>query len=135
MDFKALDVIESGLYAERIRLNTITTNIANIESYQPNGQPFKELVPVFKAKITEETFKDGTAPVEVVAIKQINLPTQKVYDPENPMADKEGYVEKPNISLVKEMADLITATRTYEANLNALTLNRDLMLKTIEMWG
>jgi flagellar basal-body rod protein FlgC len=135
MDFKSLDVIASGLYAERIRLNTIATNLANIESYYKNGKPFKRLEPVFKAMVNEETFKDGLAKVEVVKIVKSSYPTVRVYDPDDPHADKDGYVEKPNVSLVKEMTDLITATRVYEANLNALKLNRDLMLKTLEMWG
>jgi len=134
MDFKTFDVIASGLYAERIRLNTIASNLANIESYQKNGKPFKRLEPEFKALVSEETFKDGLAPVEVTAIKTSPYPVVKVYDPSDPHADKNGYVEKPNISLVKEMTDLITASRVYQANLNAFNLNRDLILKTIDMW-
>jgi len=134
MDFKTFDVIASGLYAERIRLNTIASNLANIESYKKNGQPYQRLVPEFKALVTEETFKDGLAPVKVVAIKTSPYPLVKVYDPSDPHADKNGYVEKPNVSLVKEMTDLITASRVYQANLNAFNLNRDLILKTINIW-
>jgi flagellar basal-body rod protein FlgC len=84
--------------------------------------------------VNEETFKTGIAKVKVEKIIQSSYPTVKVYDPSNPMADKDGYVEKPNVNLAKEMTDLITATRVYQANLNALNLNRDLILKTIEMW-
>jgi len=134
MDFKALDVIASGLYAERVRLNTIASNLANIESYKKNGKPYKRLEPVFRALVKEETFKDGLAPVKVEAIKTSPYPVVKVYDPADPHADKNGYVEKPNVSLIKEMTDLITASRVYQANLNAFNLNRDLMLKTLEMW-
>ncbi len=134
MDFKAFDVIASGLYAERVRLNTIASNLANIESYKKNGEPYRRLEPVFRALVNEETFKDGLAPVKVEVIKVSPYPTVKVYDPENPHADKDGYVEKPNVSLIKEMTDLITASRIYQANLNAFNLNRDLMLKTLEMW-
>jgi len=134
MDFKALDVIASGLYASRIRLNTIASNLANIESYKKNGEPYRRLEPVFRAMVTEESFKDGLAPVKVEKIITSSYPVVKVYDPSNPHADKDGYVEKPNVSMIKEMTDLITASRVYQANLNALNLNRDLMLKTIEMW-
>jgi len=134
MDFKAFDLIASGLYAERIRLNTISSNLANIESYNKNGKPYKRLEPVFRAMVNEETFKTGMAPVKVEKIIRSPYPVVKVYDPSNPHADKNGYVEKPNVSLIKEMIDLITASRVYQANLNALNLNRDLMLKTLEMW-
>jgi len=134
MDFKVFDVLASGLEAQRIRLNTIASNLANIESYEKNGKPYKRLEPVFRAMVNEETFKTGIAKVKVEKIIQSSYPTVKVYDPSNPMADKDGYVEKPNVNLAKEMTDLITATRVYQANLNALNLNRDLILKTIEMW-
>ena len=134
MDFKVFDVLASGLEAQRIRLNTIASNLANIESYEKNGKPYKRLEPVFRAMVNEETFKSGIAEVKVEKIIQSSYPTVKVYDPSNPMADKDGYVEKPNVNLAKEMTDLITATRVYQANLNALNLNRDLILKTIEMW-
>jgi flagellar basal-body rod protein FlgC len=134
MDFKVFDVLASGLEAQRIRLNTIASNLANIESYEKNGKPYKRLEPVFRAMVNEETFKSGIAKVKVEKIIQSSYPTVKVYDPSNPMADKDGYVEKPNVNLAKEMTDLITATRVYQANLNALNLNRDLILKTIEMW-
>ena len=134
MDFKAFDVIASGLYAERIRLNTIASNLANLESYNKNGKPYQRLEPVFKALVNEETFKNGLAPVKVEKIVKSSYPFVKIYDPSNPHADKNGYVEKPNVSIVKEMTDLITATRAYQANLNALNLNRDLILKTLEMW-
>jgi flagellar basal-body rod protein FlgC len=134
MDFKVFDVLASGLEAQRIRLNTIASNLANIESYKKNGKPYKRLEPVFRAMVNEETFKTGIAKVKVEKIIQSTYPTVKVYDPTNPMADKDGYVEKPNVNLAKEMTDLITASRVYQANLNALNLNRDLILKTIEMW-
>ncbi|RTZ58564.1 MAG: flagellar basal body rod protein FlgC [Gammaproteobacteria bacterium] len=134
MDFKVFDVIASGLEAERIRLNTIASNLANIESYKKNGKPYKRLEPVFRAMVNEETFKNGIAKVKVEKIVQSSYPVVKVYDPSNPMADKDGYVEKPNVNIVKEMTDLITASRIYQANLNALNLNRDLILKTLEMW-
>ena len=134
MDFLSLKVLASGLKAERIRLNTIASNIANIESYTRNGKPFRRLEPVFKAIITDKTFKEGVAFVKVERIITSRYPVVKIYDPSNPFSDKKGYIEKPNISLAKEMSDLITATRIYQANLQAYKLNRDLIINTIDMW-
>lgn len=134
MDFKTLDVAASGLAAERIRLNTIASNLANIESYRKNGKPYRRLEPVFRALVTEETYKTGLAPVKVEKVVTSPYPVVKVFDPSHPMADKDGYVEKPNVNIAKEMADLMAASRVYQANLNVFNVNRDLILKTIEMW-
>jgi len=132
MDFLSLNILTSGLYAQRIRINTIASNIANIESYTLTNKPYQRLEPIFRAVINEETFKNGVAFVKVERIIRSPYPAQKIYDPENPLADKKGFVEKSNINLAKEIADLIAAVRVYQANLQAYKLNRDLIINTIE---
>ena len=134
MDFISLDISASGLEAQRIRLNTLASNIANIESYTRKNKPFKRLEPVFRALINEKTFKEGIAFVKVERIITSSYPTVKIYDPYNPLKDKKGYVNKPNISLIKEISDLVSASKAYQANLQAYKLNRDLILNTIEIW-
>ena len=129
--FKALDISASGMYAQRIRMNTIASNLANFESYTPEGEPFRKLVPVFRAV---ENPKDKTeVKVKVVSILQIPK-TKLVYDPDNPYADEDGYVELPDIEPVKEMVDMITAVRSYEANLKAFSMTRDMARMTLELW-
>ena len=129
--FSALDISASGMYAQRIRMNTIASNLANYESYTPEGEPFRKLVPVFRA---EENPQDKTeVKVRVIAILQIP-DTKLVYDPDHPYADENGYVELPNIEPVKEMIDMITAVRSYEANLKAFSMTTEIAKLTLELW-
>lgn len=129
--FKALDISASGMYAQRIRMNTIASNLANYESYTPEGAPFRKLVPVFRAV---ENPKDKTeVKVKVVGILQIPK-VKLVFDPDHPYADANGYVQLPDIEPVKEMIDMITAVRSYEANLKAFSMTRDIARMTLEQW-
>jgi len=129
--FSALDISASGMYAQRIRMNTIASNLANYESYTPEGEPFRKLVPVFRA---EENPKDETE-VKVRVIDILQFPdTKLVYDPDHPYADENGYVELPNIEPVKEMIDMITAVRSYEANLKAFSMTTEIAKVTLELW-
>lgn len=129
--FKAFDISASGMFAQRIRMNTIASNIANFESYTPEGEPFRKLVPVLRAV---ENPKDKTeVKVKVVSILQVPK-TKLIYDPDHPYADEEGYVELPDIEPVKEMVDMITAVRSYEANLKAFSMTRDIARMTLELW-
>ena len=129
--FKALEISASGMFAQRIRMNTIASNLANYESYTPEGEPFRKLVPLFRAV---ENPKDKTeVKVKVVSIIQIPK-TKLVYDPDHPYADEDGYVELPDIEPIKEMVDMITAVRSYEANLKAFSMTRDIAKMTLELW-
>ena len=129
--FKALEISASGMFAQRIRMNTIASNLANYESYTPEGEPFRKLVPLFRA--VENPEDRSEVKVKVVSILQIPK-TKLVYDPDHPYADEDGYVELPDIEPVKEMVDMITAVRSYEANLKAFSMTRDIAKMTLELW-
>ncbi len=130
--FKVLEISASGMYAQRIRISVASSNIANYESYKVSGEPFRKLMPVFEA--VEDQKNIFTIPVRVVAIRESDEPFKLVYDPTNPRADAQGYVRLPNVELVKEMADMITASRSYEANLNAFNTTLDITRRTLELW-
>ncbi len=132
--FRALEVSASGMHAQRIRMNVAVSNIANFESYTAGGEPFRKLMPVFEAVETPQNLQKGVIPVRVVSIIQSDEPFRVVYDPSNPRADAQGYVRLPNVELVKEMADMITASRSYEANLNAFNTTADMARRTLELW-
>lgn len=132
--FRAFDVSASGMQAQRLRFNTIASNIANFESYRVTGEPFRKLEPVFEALETEEGLQKGSVPVRVREIRESDQPFRLVFDPTNPRADAEGFVRLPNVELVKEMADMISAMRSYEANLNAFRTTRDIAQRTLELW-
>jgi flagellar basal-body rod protein FlgC len=122
------------MYAQRVRMNVVASNLANYESYRANGEPFRKLEVVFQALEDPKNLSKGEVPVRVVEIRESNEPFRLVYDPTNPRANQEGYVQKPNVELVKEMADMITAVRSYEANLNAFSATREIAQRTLELW-
>ncbi len=132
--FRAFEISASGMYAQRIRMNTIASNLANYESFKPNGEPYRKLEVIFEAVLSEERLKKGEIPVRVAQIRESDAPFRRVYMPDHPMADEEGYVDFPNVDLVKEMADMISAMRSYEANLNAFNATREMANTTIELW-
>jgi len=132
--FRAFNISASGMYAQRVRMNVIASNLANYESYRANGEPFRKLEVVFQALENPKNLSKGEVPVRVVEIRQSNEPFRLVYDPTNPRANQEGYVQKPNVELVKEMADMITAVRSYEANLNAFSATKEIAQRTLELW-
>ncbi len=132
--FRTFEISASGMYAQRIRMNTIASNLANYESYKATGEPFRKLEVVFRAVYDPQRLKKGEIPVEVKAIRESDSPFKVVFDPDNPRADENGYVTLPNVELVKEMADMISAIRSYEANLNAFNLTKEMANRTLELW-
>ncbi|SHK45214.1 flagellar basal-body rod protein FlgC [Thermocrinis minervae] len=132
--FRAFEVSASGMYAQRIRMNVIASNIANFESYLPGNRPFRKLEVVFEAQEDPYLLQKGYVPVKVVQIRESNQPLRLIYDPQNPRADQKGYVAMPDVEVVKEMVDMISAMRSYEANLNAFSTTKDIAQRTIELW-
>ena len=142
--FNAINVSATGLTAERLRMDTISKNIANANTTRTsNGGPYRRQVVVFKTKeessfskvLQETTNSDGKAAkgVEVVGIRQDQSPFKKVYEPGHPDANEEGYVMMPNVEVVTEMANMISASRGYEANITALNTTKNIALKALEL--
>lgn len=140
--FKVLHIASSGLTAERLRQDTIANNIANAETTRsPDGGPYRRQVPVF-APILDQSMHGVKSPsqrgtqgkgVQVVGVISDPSPPRMVYDPQHPDADADGYVAKPNVHVVKEMVDLITATRAYEANIAAVNSAKSMAQKALEI--
>jgi flagellar basal-body rod protein FlgC len=124
--FSALEISASGLSAERVRMNTIASNLANAHTTRtPEGGPFKRLDPVFEAVglqgIGEPYSADsGVALVNVSRIAADTRPGTLVYEPGHPDANAQGYVEYPNVNAVEEMVNMITASRAYEAGITSI---------------
>jgi flagellar basal-body rod protein FlgC len=141
--FNALDVSASALTAERTRMNLISNNLANANTTRtPEGGPYRRKDAVFAARPMDGSFEkklsdaSSAAPaggVEVVGIVEDQRPPRLQYDPGHPDADERGYVAMPNVSVVEEMADMIAATRAYEANVTAAQAAKSMALKTLEI--
>lgn len=143
MDFaKALRVSSSGLTAQRQRLNTISSNIANINTVRTaEGGPYRRKDVVFQASPETRNFGEIlTSPkdlnVQRVHVQEI-VDTQKEpvlrYEPDHPEADADGYVAYPDINLMEEMTNMIQTTRSYEANVSAIKATTDMALSALQI--
>jgi flagellar basal-body rod protein FlgC len=133
--FNSLRISSSGLSAERLRMDTISSNIANANTTRgENGEPYRRKVAVFQENLDQsQSGANKLQGVKAVGIEDDSSPLQRVYDPGNPDADKDGYVTMPNVNVLNEMADLITATRAYEANVSAMNSEKSMFLKALEI--
>ena len=139
--FQTLQISSSALKAQQIRLNTISSNIANIETTRtPEGGPYKKKTVIFKAtpvstfdQHLSHSMQNAVKGVEVSKIVTINSPAKKIYDPSHPDAGADGYVSMPNVNLLKELADMMTATRAYEANVTTVKSAKRMALKAMEI--
>ncbi|NLY11502.1 MAG: flagellar basal body rod protein FlgC [Firmicutes bacterium] len=133
--FQAFRISASGLTAERVRMDTIANNLANANTTRTeDGGPYRRQVPVFamiEANDPKAIVKGQG--VKVVEIVSDQAPPRMVYDPQHPDANADGYVAMPNVHVVKEMVDLISATRAYEANITAINSAKAMAQKALEI--
>lgn len=129
--FSGMRISASGLSAERLRLDVISSNIANSRTTRTeDGGAY-----VRKSALFAENYdnKVGMLGVKAVAIEEDNSPMNKEYDPSHPDADDKGYVEYPNVDILVEMSDLISAQRAYESNADTLNAQKNILLKALEI--
>ena len=133
--FSTLDVASSALNAQSYRLNVVASNLANANSAtSSSGQPYQAREVVFAAQpLQGPGTPAGVDGVRVAAVVQSDAPAKKVYEPGNPLADKEGYVTMPNVNPVDEMVNMISASRAYQANVNVMNTTKNLLLKTLTL--
>ena len=137
--FSALEVSASGLSAERIRMNTTASNLANARTTRtPEGGPFKRLDPVFEAVGLDRlrglpSMQKGVSLVRVSRIQEDTRPGTMVYDPSHPDANAQGYVTFPNVNAVEEMVNMITATRAYEAGVTSINSIKQMARSALEI--
>ena len=130
---KILNISASGLEAQRFRMNIIAGNLANAQStHTPEGGPYRRKDVVFSEVLDEMTAK-GSGKVEVSEIIEDQRPFQSVYDPQHPDANAEGYVQLPNVNLLEEMVNMMSASRSYEANVTAINSAKTMAQKALEI--
>ncbi len=126
--FNIFNVAGSGMAAQSQRLNVVASNLANADSATgANGQPYRAKQVVFAATPVD----GGAQGVKVAAVVEDNSPMKMVYDPKHPMADAQGYVAMPNVNVVDEMVNMISASRAYQNNVDVLNTSKTLLLKTL----
>lgn len=138
--FDSFVISASGLTAERLRLDVIADNIANISTTRSTkGGPYRRRTVIFAQRVRQLQNKEYSARqmegagVKVVRIIEDQNPPNVIYDPLHPDANEKGYVSYPNINIVNEMVDMLTATRSYEANATVFEASKGMALKALEI--
>lgn len=140
--FSSMNVSATGLTAQRLRMDVISQNIANVNTTKTkNGGPYKRKVLLFEEqqsndfqKMLDNSLENyKSSGVKVSKIIEDKKPLKKIYDPSHPEADKSGYVLLPNVDTVEEMVNMISANRSYEANVTALNAAKSMAMKALEI--
>lgn len=140
MDFlSALRISASGLAAERVRVNLASSNLANAESTRgPDGKPYKRLDPVLEAvpfgdRLAAATGDGEPMGVRVAQVRQDEKTGRRVYEPAHPDADADGFVTLPNVNMVHEVVNLMSASRSYDANASAVETLKTMAQRALDI--
>ncbi|WP_148716339.1 flagellar basal body rod protein FlgC [Chitinolyticbacter meiyuanensis] len=130
--FGTFDIASSALRAQSARLNAVASNLANAESAtSSNGQPYRARQVVFQTAMTSAA--SHMPGVQVAAVIEDQAPPKLVYDPKNPLADANGYIAMPNVNVVEEMTNMLSASRAYQTNADVMNTAKTLMMRTLQL--
>ena len=131
--YNVFDVSGSGMSAQSLRLNTTASNIANANSVSSSiDETYKARHPVFAAEMTKAMSSQAQG-VNVLGIVESDAPLQMEHSPNHPMADSNGYIYKPNVNVVEEMANMISASRSYQTNVQIADAAKQMLSKTLQL--
>ena len=129
--FNVFNIAGSALTAQSMRLNAVASNLANVDSIAgPDGKPYRAKQVVFEAAPLPGTMAQG---VRVKQVVEDSSPGRLIYDPRNPAANEQGYVTMPNVSPVDEMVNMISASRSYQTNVEVMNTAKQLLLRTLTL--
>ena len=135
--FQIFNVSGSAVSAQSQRLNVVASNLANVDTVAgPDGQAYKARQVTFQTEMMGQLGQAGAAAsagVKVSAISEDQTPGRKVHDPKHPQADAEGYVTYSNVNAVEEMVNMISASRSYQNNVEVMNTAKTLLMKTLQM--
>ena len=127
---RIFDISASAVSAQSQRLNTVASNLANVDTVAgPDGSAYRARQVLFQSVLMGE----ATAGVQVSTIVENDTPGRRVLDPKHPSADAEGYVTYSNVNAVEEMVNMISASRSYQNNVEVMNTAKSLLLKTLQM--
>jgi flagellar basal-body rod protein FlgC len=131
--FKVFDVAGSALSAQSVRLNTVASNLANVETVSGTADGvYRARQPVFKT--TFDALSDSNSVgVSVDQVLLSNAPARQQYQPAHPLADGDGYVYLPNVNGIEEMANMISASRSYQSNIEVMNTSKQLLIRTLSL--
>jgi len=132
--FKVFDISGSAVSAQSQRLNVVASNLANADTVAgPDGQAYKARQVVFQTQLMGAGNDSGSAGVRVTSVTEDQTPGRRVHDPKHPQADADGYVTYSNVNPVEEMVNMISASRSYQNNIEVMSTAKNLLLKTLQL--
>ncbi|HSI21712.1 MAG TPA: flagellar basal body rod protein FlgC [Methylophilaceae bacterium] len=132
--FNVFDIAGSAMTAQSMRLNVVASNMANADSVTgSDGQPYRAKQVIFQAQAVNNFMPKGVNGVAVTKVIDDPSPMRQVYDPQNPFANAEGYVTMPNVDVVEEMTNMISASRSYQANVEMMNTAKTMIQRTLTL--
>jgi len=131
--FRIFDIAGSGMNAQNLRLNIVSSNLANVDAVSSSlEETYKARQPVFRA-ILDRSSRAVASGVQMAGVVESKAPLTREYAPNHAMADEQGYIYRPNVNAVEEMANMISASRSYQNNVEVLNAARQMMMATINL--
>ena len=132
--YNVFNVAGSSMSAQSVRLNTVASNLANADVVSPTAEgAYKSRQPVFAAVMEALNDKQSSVPVRIAGIVESQAPARQEFQPDNPMANADGYVFKSNVNTIEEMTNMMAASRSYQNNVEVFNTSKQLLLKTLSL--
>jgi len=132
--FNIFDTAASGMSAQSLRLNLVASNMANVDAVSSSlDDTYRARQPVFRAMLNQLNPDDPAVGVRLQGVVESKAPLQMEYAPDHPMANNDGYIFRPNVNMVEEMANMISASRSYQSNVEVVNAAKQLMSATLRM--
>ncbi len=132
--FKIFDIAGSGMNAQNLRLNVVASNLANVDAVSSSvDETYRSRQPVFRAVFDQAHRGSPAVGVQMAGVVESEAPLVREYAPNHALADDEGYIYRPNVNVVEEMANMISASRAYQNNVEVLNATRQMLSATINL--
>ena len=131
---KIFDTAATGMSAQSLRLNLVASNMANADSVSSSiDQTYRARQPVFKAMLDQANADAPAVGVKMAGVVESQSPLIKEFSPDHPLADEEGYIFRPNVNMIEEMANMMSASRSYQNNVEVASAAKQLLMATLRM--
>jgi flagellar basal-body rod protein FlgC len=132
--FKIFDIAGSGMNAQNLRLNLVASNLANVDAVSSSmDQTYRARQPVFEAMLDQANRRNPAVGVRMAGVVESEAPLVREYAPEHALADDDGYIYRPNVNVVEEMANMISASRAYQNNVEVVNASKRMLSATINL--
>ena len=132
--FNVFDVSGSAMNAQTVRLNTVASNLANAETVSSSAEAtYRARQPQFETIFSDAMQNTKSMGVQVRQVLESEAPPRQQYQPEHPMADEQGYIWLPNVNAIEEMANMISASRSYQSNVEVMNTSKQLLMRVLSL--